>query len=155
MYWNDYIQTVDIQTTNYHSWHLGETCSNATLVLFLWSVFGPWSSDSFIYLFIFFLCSTRMSCPVMPRYMTFNKWLHNYRRTREVCQVTFLHLWPDLNIRQKIIITSDTSTSGADWQLDPDGGSISLPFHWEISKQKGTFQEAVTLSQITASEMKN
>lgn len=56
--------------------------------------------------------------------------------------------------RGKIIITTDTSTSGADWQLDPDGGSISLQFYWEISKQKGTFQEPFTLLQIAAFEMK-
>lgn len=55
--------------------------------------------------------------------------------------------------RGKIIIT-DTSTSGADWQLDPDGGSISLPFYWEISKRKGTFQEPFTLLQIVAVETK-
>lgn len=55
--------------------------------------------------------------------------------------------------RGKIIITTDTSPP--DWELDPDGGSISLLFYWEISKQKGTFQEPFTLLQIAASEMKN
>lgn len=55
----------------------------------------------------------------------------------------------------KIIITTDTSTSGADWQLDPDGERISLPFYWEISKQKGTFQKPLTVLRIAAFEMKN
>lgn len=58
--------------------------------------------------------------------------------------------------RGKIIITTDTSTSGTDRQLDPDGGSILLLFYWEISKQRGTFLEAVSPSlQIAAFEMKN
>lgn len=51
--------------------------------------------------------------------------------------------------RGEIIITTDTSTSGADWQLDPDGGSISLPFYWEISKQRGTFRERFTPLQTS------
>ena len=51
------------------------------------------------------------------------------------------------------IISTDTSTSGADWQLDPDGGSISLLFYWAISKQKSTFQEPFTLLQIAAFEI--
>lgn len=57
--------------------------------------------------------------------------------------------------RGRIIITADTSTSGADWQLDPDGGSVSLPFYWEISKQRGAFQEPFTLPPIAAFGMKS
>lgn len=57
--------------------------------------------------------------------------------------------------RGKIIITTDTSPSGTDDQLDPDGGSILLLFYWEISKQRGTFLEAVHASPQTAAfEMK-
>lgn len=40
-------------------------------------------------------------CPVKPYYVTFNKLLHNYRRASEECQVTFLHLWADLNITEE------------------------------------------------------